>query len=114
MSNRVDYYQGLETELAIPASRPIVFLDGSLCPYLSAGRIVRGVYPEFSYAEIVYDSGAFEENDRILPERTETFAGMGRKISIRQFYKAKENRKPLAISVFEGRIEKIEIGRAHV
>ncbi|HEG43469.1 MAG TPA: hypothetical protein ENH94_05415, partial [Phycisphaerales bacterium] len=108
MSNRVDYYQGIETELAIPASRPVVFLDGSLCPYLLANRIVRGVYPEFSYAEIVYDPGAFEENDRILPEQIETIAPMGRKISIRQFYKAKENRKPSAISVFEGRIEKID------
>ena len=108
MSNRVDYYQGIETELAIPASRQVVFLDGSLCPYLSASRIVRGLYPEFSYAELVYDPGAFEENERILPERIETIAGMGRKISIRQFYKAKEKRKPLAISVFEGRIEKID------
>ena len=108
MSNRVDYYQGIETELAIPASRPVVFLDGSLCPYLLANRIVRDMYPEFSYAEIVYDPGAFEENERILPESIETIAGMGRKISIRQFYKAKEQRKPSAISVFEGRIEKID------
>lgn len=108
MSNRVDYYQGIETELAIPASRPVVFLNGSLSPYLLANRIVRGVYPEFSYAEIVYDPGAFEENERILPESIETIAGMGRKISIRQFYKAKEQRQPSAISVFEGRIEKID------
>lgn len=95
--------------MAIPASRPVVFLDGSLCPHLSANRIVRGVYPEFGYAEVVYDPGAFDQNDRISPEQIETIAPMGKKISIRQFYKAKEDRKPSAISVFEGRIEKIDM-----
>ncbi|GAH84435.1 unnamed protein product, partial [marine sediment metagenome] len=34
MSNRVDFFQSDQTQLAFPSATVSILLDGSLCPYL--------------------------------------------------------------------------------
>ena len=55
MTNRVDFYQGECKELAIPAGRCEVFVEGAPCPDLEGAEVVRQSWPGFGYARIRYN-----------------------------------------------------------
>ena len=41
MSNRIDFFQSDQTQLALPGATVSILLDGSLCPCLELIEIVR-------------------------------------------------------------------------
>jgi len=55
MTNRVDFYQGEFKQLALPAGRCEVFIEGAPCPDLEVAEIVRQGRPGFGYARIRYN-----------------------------------------------------------
>ena len=55
MSNRIDFFQSAQTRLAIPAASVSILLEGQLCPFLEPLEIVRGGWPDFSWARLAYN-----------------------------------------------------------
>ena len=53
MSNRIDYCNRLQSRLAIPSGRPVVFIDGRLCEFLEVAEIVRAGNREFGGAKLI-------------------------------------------------------------
>ncbi len=108
MSNRVDFFQSEQTTPAIPCATVSVFLEGRLCPELELTEIVRGDWPEFSWARLSYNpAGSFGE--AAGAEEVESLFAMGRRICIRQVYNGTAP-APAAfgIAIFAGQIENIE------
>ncbi|MBW8000644.1 MAG: hypothetical protein FVQ80_01305 [Planctomycetes bacterium] len=108
MSNRVDFFQSDQKQLVIPAAGVSVFLEGSLCPYLELLEIVRGEWPEFSWARLAFNAAAYPEADKSL-EEIEAELSTGKKICIRQFYnKSTPGSSVYSIPIFIGQIEGVE------
>ena len=109
MLNTVDFYQRTEERLAIPAGSMSVYFDGSLCPYLEVIEIVRGSWPEFSWAKLVYNPTAFSEAGSDSIEQIEMLFGMGKAVSIRQVYRnAEADETVFSIPIFAGEVEGVE------
>jgi hypothetical protein len=113
MSNRIDFFQSAQTQLALPGASVSVLVGGRLCPFVEPIEIVCGVWPEFSWARIAYNPAAYAGTDLIAAEDIEAELAMGERVCIRQVY----NRIPpgaaaFALPLFEGQIEgiKTEIG----
>ncbi|MHC4212155.1 MAG: hypothetical protein ACYSWP_02160 [Planctomycetota bacterium] len=85
MSNRIDFFQPVEGQLALAAARVSVEVDGSLCPYLEPIEIVFGGRPEFGRAKLGYNPAAFD-GPVMSVEQIEEELGMGRSVCIRQVY----------------------------
>ena len=86
MSNRIDFYQPTQDEMAIPAGRLAVFLDGQLCPFLETIEIVRASFPEFGYAKFKYNTSGCEGLETVDGEHIEAILGMGRSIRVCRLY----------------------------
>lgn len=109
MSNRVDFFQSDQTQLAFPSATVSILLDGSLCPYLELIEIVRCGWPEFSWARLSYNPAAYAGADLIAAEEIETELAIGKAVCIRQVYNGSAaGAAAFSFPIFEGQIEGIE------
>ena len=109
MSNRVDFFQPTQTQLALPAATISVFVNGELCPCLEVVEIVRGEWPEFSWARLRYNPGAYTGNRLVAAEDIEAEFPAGKGVRIEQIYNAgKPDVSICNIPVFAGQIEAVE------
>jgi len=83
MSNRIDFFQSDCDELALAAVGFSVFVDGVLCSSLELSEVVRDDWDNFSWAKLIYNSGADEEVD--ISESEDKYSP-GREVVIRQSY----------------------------
>ena len=108
MSNRIDFFQPKYTDMTLPASKPVVFVNGQLCPFLEVESVIRAADPEFSWAKLVYNPTELEDIEALAGERIETIAPMGKHLSIHQVYEgAVGESAALKIPVFAGQVEQI-------
>ena len=68
MSNRIDFFQSSQTQAALPATSASIWIDGMLCPLLELVEIVRGDWPEFSWARLVYNPAAYVDSSLTAAE----------------------------------------------
>ncbi len=104
MSNRIDYFQPEKTSLVIPAAAYAVFVDGILCNSLVPKEIIRGQWPDFSRASLIFNSSEHSGN-------VNESVAMGKPLGIRAFYNSGDSSdsKILSYSIFEGQIENSEL-----
>ena len=109
MSNRIDFFQSAQTNLALPGATVSVLLDGTLCPDLEIMEIVRSGWPEFSWARLAYNP-AVQQNASLIPaEQIETKFAMGKSVCIRQTFNGiPPGAATFSLPVFVGQIEAIE------
>jgi len=109
MSNRIDFFQSEQSQLALPGAVTSILLDGVLCPYLEVLEIVRGDWPEFSWARLAVNQAAYPQAEPTAIEQVEAELGMGKSICIRQVYNGiPPGAAAFGIAIFEGQIEGIE------
>ncbi len=110
MSNRIDFFQPEQTSMALPGATVSVFLDGVLCPVLEPIEIVRGQWPDFSRARLIFNPAAASNNFSSVEDIEHMFP-KGKSLSVRAFYNgsAPSGVGVLSYSIFEGQIEKSEI-----
>jgi hypothetical protein len=109
MSNRIDFFQPTQTQLALPAAAISVLIDGEICPCLEVVEIVRGEWPEFSKARLRYNPSAYTGNKLVAIEGIEAEFSAGRDVRIEQIYNAgKPDVSICNMPVFTGQIEAIE------
>ena len=84
MSNRVDFHQGQCTDLAIPAGRCEVFVEGMPCPFLEVVQIVRAGQPQFGSAKLRYNPAAVDMPLGVSIAQAERIAAMGKRVGICQ------------------------------
>ena len=53
-SNTVELFQPESSHLAIPAATTLVLVDGAVCEHLAPLEIVRGAWPDFGWARLLY------------------------------------------------------------
>ncbi len=110
MSNRIDFFQSVQTQAAIPAASVSIRVDGMLCPALEPIEIVRGDWPEFSRARLVYNPAAYPDSVLTAAEEIETLFAMGKTVYIRQYFnEIPPGEKAFSFPLFHGQIENIEI-----
>ena len=106
MSNRIDFFQSAQTQLALPGAAVSVFLEGTLCGDLEPIEIVRGLWPEFSWARLRYNPAASPSALLMPAEQIEAKSAMGKCICIRQCYNGvPPGTATFSIPVFTGQIE---------
>jgi hypothetical protein len=109
MTNRIDFFQSEQTQLALPAATVSVLLDGMLCPALELIEIVRGSWPEFSRARLAYNPAALTAAIPSAAENLDTEFAMGKTICIRQYFNGiPPGAAVFSFPVFYGQIEEIE------
>lgn len=109
MSNRIDFFQSEETRLALPAATVSVLVDGRLCPELEVMEIVRGGWPEFSWARLAYNPAAYAEAELKSTEEMEVEFAMGKPVCIRRnFNGILPGSAAFSVPVFEGQIEALQ------
>jgi len=109
MSNRIDFFQSAQIQLALPASTVSILLEGSLCPILELVEIVRGDWPEFSWARLAYNPAAYPDVSLIATEEIEVKLMIGKPICICQIYNGTApGAAAFSFPIFEGQIESIE------
>jgi hypothetical protein len=109
MSNRIDFFQSEQTELALPAATVSILLGGSLCPVLEPIEIVRNGWPEFSWARLAYNPAAYPGASLTAVEEIETLFVMGKSICIRQVHNGgAPGVAVLSFPIFDGQIESID------
>jgi hypothetical protein len=109
MSNRIDFFQSAQTQLALPAATVSILLGGRLCPVLEPIEIVRCGWPGFSWARLAYNPAAYPGASLAAVEEIETLFAMGKSICIRQVYNGTAPRVAVfSFLIFDGQIEGIE------
>jgi hypothetical protein len=109
MSNRIDFFQPVETRLALPGTTVSILLDGTLCTDLEVMEIVRSGWPEFSWAKLAYNPAAAEGAELVPVEQIETLLPMGKSIRIRQVYNGlPPGAAGFALPLFDGQVESID------
>jgi hypothetical protein len=109
MSNRIDFYQSEQTQLALPAASVSVFVDGVLCPTLELTEIVRSGWPEFSWAKLAHNPAGYTPGGVRRVEDIESELGMGKSLCVRQYYNGvPPGAAASSFPIFCGRIEQIE------
>lgn len=109
MSNRIDFFQSAQAQLALPAASISILVGGRLCPFLEPLEIVRGGWPEFSRAVLAYNPAAYTGEDFVRVEDIENVLVMGEHVCIRQMYNGvPPGAAAFALPLFEGQIEGIE------
>ncbi len=110
MNNQTDLFQAEYQRLTLPATGLAVFVDGTLCGDLEPIEIVRGGWPDFGWARLVYHPGAGPDVILTSWENVEERFRTGAEIRLCQLY----NRRPPEVVIadlplFVGHIEDIEI-----
>ncbi len=114
MSNNVDFLQSSQTRIALPASSVSIFVGGRLCPFLEPVEVVRGGWPEFSWARLIYNPAAYASADLVVVENIENILAMGERICIRQIYNGiPPGSGAFVLPFFVGQIEGIETKIGH-
>jgi len=109
MSNRVDFFQPEQKQLALPAASVSVWVDGVLCEALEPIEIVRDGWPKFSWARLVYNPAAYPGAKLIPAEEIEQKFTMGKSISIRRYFNGiPPGAAAFSHSIFDGQIEGIK------
>lgn len=109
MSNTIDLFQPEYKRLSLPAAVTMVFIDGALCEELELTEIVRSGWPEFGQARFIYNPAARQDATVLAVEEMENRFGMGRQISVRQWFNATPPDVAVAhLPVFVGQIEQID------
>jgi hypothetical protein len=109
MSNRIDFFQPEYINMALPAGRPVVFVDGQICPFLEVDSVVRAADPEFGWVKLIYNPAKLEDIEVVSSERIETVAPMGKPISIQQVYEgATAESTAMIVPLFAGQIERVD------
>ncbi|MHC4424637.1 MAG: hypothetical protein ACYSYV_00925, partial [Planctomycetota bacterium] len=109
MSNRIDFFQSEQTPLALPGASVSVLVDGMLYPTLEPIQIVRGGWPEFSWARLAYNPAAYSGADITAPEDVESEFAMGKTVCVRQYFNGvPPGAAAFSFPVFSGQIESIE------
>ena len=101
MTNTIDLFQSDCHALALPAATIAVFVEGSFCEDLAPVEIVRGPWPEFSWARL--------EARAIAPEQIEERFVLGTEVRLCQLYNGTPPEVALAaLPLFVGHMETIE------
>jgi hypothetical protein len=109
MSNRIDFFQSEDRQLAMPAGSVSVFIDGELCAALEPIEIVRAGWPEFSWARLSYNPAAFTAASAAAAEELQAEFAMGKSINIRQYFNGvPPGAATFSFTIFCGRIEGVE------
>jgi len=109
MSNRIDFFQSTQKQMALPAASVSILAGGQLCPFLELIEIVRGGWPEFSWARLAYNPAAYTSADLVAAEDIETVLAMGEHVCIQQIYNGiPPGAAAFVHSLFEGQVEGIE------
>ena len=109
MSNRIDFFQSAQAQLAVPAASVSIVIDGMLCPELEPLEIVRGDWPEFSHARLAYNPTAYPDSGLTTFEDIEIFFAMGRTVCIRQYFNGiPPGVADFSFPLFHGQIENIK------
>jgi len=109
MYNRIDFFQSAQTQLALPAASVSIVIDGMLCPELEPLEIVRGDWPEFSKARLVYNPAGYADSGLTAAEEIETLFAMGKTVFIRQYFNGiPPGAAVFSFPLFHGQIENIE------
>jgi hypothetical protein len=99
MSNRIDYFQPGQNDLALAAAGTVIFLNGSLYPELEVIEIVRNGWPNFSSARLIHTTSSDTIKSRLYP---------GAEICIVQHYNASPPSVIIEkLPVFVGQIETV-------
>jgi len=109
MSNRIDFYQSAQTRLALPAASISILVDGTLCPVLEPVEIIRGGWPEFSWARLAFNPAAHPDSDSTAAEEIDTLFVMGKTVCIRQYFNGvPPGAAAFSLPIFCGQIESID------
>ena len=109
MSNRIDFFQSAQTQLAIPAVSTSILLDGLLCPYLESVEIVRSDWPGFSWARLVYNPALYPQADPMIAQEVEAELAIGKYVCIQQVYnRAAPDVSICSFPIFTGQIDAVE------
>jgi hypothetical protein len=109
MSNRIDFFQSEQTQLALSAAYVSIFVDGMLCHDLQPIEILRGEWPEFSQAVLTYNPAAYTNTGVKAAEDIECEFAMGKSLCIRQYYNGvPAGAAAFSLPIFCGQIEAIE------
>lgn len=109
MSSTIDLFQPEYDRLSLPAAVTTVFIDGTLCEDLEVTEIVRSGWPEFGRARFAYNPAAGQDATVLASEEMEDRFGMGRQISVRQWYNATPPDVTAGhLPVFVGQIEQVD------
>jgi len=109
MSNGIDFFQPIQSELALAGVTVSVLLDGTLCPNLELVEIVRDGWPEFSRAKLAYNPAAYPADELKTAEEIEPEFAMGKSISIRRYFNGiAPGAAAFSHPVFDGQIETVE------
>jgi len=109
MSNRIDFFQSAQTRLALPAASVSILVDGMLCPAAEPVEIIRGGWPEFSWARLAYNPAAYGDSGRARAEEIETLFAMGKTVCIRQYFNGiPPGTAAFGFPIFCGQIESID------
>jgi hypothetical protein len=110
MSNRIDFSQSEQTQLALPAGVASITLDGELCSCLELIEIVRSDWPEFSWARLAHNPAASVDLSLTDAEEIEVKLAMGKSISIHQIYNGTApGAAAFSFPLFSGQIESVEM-----
>ena len=82
MSNRVDFFQSAQTSLALPAASVSIMVDGTASTALEPIEIVRGGWPEFSWASLSYNPAACADCSVVRAEDIEATIRFARESSL--------------------------------
>lgn len=106
MSNRIDFYQGIEESLAIPAARLLVFVDGAVSVFFEAIEIIADSAPEYGSAKFRFDKASYE---MLHEKELHSFPYIGRCVEVFEIYDKGEGASiPGKRRIFIGQIESVE------
>ena len=109
MSNKIDFFQSEQKQLALPGAAVSILLEGLLCPYLELIEIVRSDWPDFSWARFMFNPAAYPQAELAAVEEIESELAMGKPICVRQVYNgAAPATSAFSFPIFIGRIEGVE------
>jgi hypothetical protein len=104
MTNSTDLFQPEHEQLALPAQRVIVLIDGIACEDVAPVEIVRSGWPDFNRVRL----SCVPQGHDLRAQMEDRFSS-GAPVLIRQFYDANPPQQtPRALTIFAGHIESVE------
>ncbi|TKJ39385.1 MAG: hypothetical protein CEE38_01195 [Planctomycetes bacterium B3_Pla] len=109
MSNKIDFFQSEQRQLALAAASVSILVDGKLCPDLEPIEIVRSGWPEFSWAKLAYNPAAQTGTLLKAAEDIVNEYAAGKTVCIRQYYNGiPPDAAAFSFPIFHGHIESID------